>query len=1125
MQGRFSLEPGSFLCSPSGAFLFGLSGDGDLGIWAGTSKIWSAHTQPQGSRAVLQLDGNFVVRDSRDKTLWQSKTNGPEEGGGGLVSVTEEGTVEIENPSAGKSLTLVAPIGKPQDCPKELVPGDMLAPGSFICSPDNGHAFGVSLSGDLGVWQGSRQIWSGQTCCDFDGVTAYLQYDGNLVVRARRNILWSSTTPGKRGAVAHTVVGNDGVVVILNQSARKRLTISPNAVDGSIVVRDVLPQQSNYQCKNGSGHLVLHLGEFVCSDDGHFKFGLDYDGGTKFFASDKLVWSVDTCCSEDDVTMVLQRSDGNLVVRDSSRQLLWAANSAGPDNANSFLGVSASGVVSITNDKGKRTWGIAPIPSHTACLAQVLGAIRIEEGQFICSEDAKYRFGVVNGDLSLWRLHELKWSGGTCCAPDGIFASLREGRLSLLNSNNEVLWTVDTQSEFASLVLGNDGVAKLVDSDGQVLSAFSDVEPEDTILRSSPPSLRPSSRPSHASPKPSRWPSLVPSASPSSFPSQFPTTTSPTHHPSLVPSPGPSVVPSPAPSPVPSMKRSLSPSRSPTPDPSATPSLAPSGSPSFAPSGSETAMPTPMPFFSLGFPDFLAPRLEFTCVEASSGRTTLLAGEFICSPNQNFRLGLATYGEFVFVDGVDTVWEAGVCCGRARSVVLQRDGNLVVYSSDQALWASNTAGLMTDSPSIMVGDDGVATVYSPIQGHIWSTGAEGHRVSNFELHNKVVTGYQGWFFAEGDGGIDRWQHWSQPQTEPNKDTITIDMWPDLSELGPDELFPTDFRFRDGSVASLYSAYNTRTVERHLRWMRDYGIDGPLAQRFIRTAQRQRHVVDRVLSNVRSGAEKFGRVFAVMYDISNGSADTVVQAIVEDWKHLVDDLHVTESRSYLRHRGRPLLAIWGFGVHDRIADPPHANALLDWFQFEAEEKYRVTLMGGVPAGWRDLTRDSKTHMDWMSVYRRFDVLSPWTVGRMVDNRSADFFRENYIEPDMEECVADGIDYLPVVFPGFSARNLLGKPINEIPRNGGSFFWRQLYNAVDAGNRMLYIAMFDEVDEATAIFKVVARSEELPTEGELIALDADLAYGSLPNDWYLRLAGRAARYLDDGLGLPQTIPLDV
>ena len=141
--------------------------------------------------------------------------------------------------------------------------------------------------------------------------------------------------------------------------------------------------------------------------------------------------------------------------------------------------------------------------------------------------------------------------------------------------------------------------------------------------------------------------------------------------------------------------------------------------------------------------------------------------------------------------------------------------------------------------------------------------------------------------------------------------------------------------------------------------------------------------DAVAENVRSAAEANGRVFAIMYDISGHPRETVVTAVERDWVHLVDTLHVTDSPRYLHHRGRPLLAIWGFGFTDRSPTAVQAAELIEFFKNHPDPRYRVTLLGGVPARWRTLSRDSQTDPKWADVYRSFDIVSPWTVGRFRD----------------------------------------------------------------------------------------------------------------------------------------------
>jgi hypothetical protein len=113
---------------------------------------------------------------------------------------------------------------------------------------------------------------------------------------------------------------------------------------------------------------------------------------------------------------------------------------------------------------------------------------------------------------------------------------------------------------------------------------------------------------------------------------------------------------------------------------------------------------------------------------------------------------------------------------------------------------------------------------------------------------------------------------------------------------------------------------------------------------------------------------------------------------------------------------------------------------------------VTLMGGVPTGWRDLSRDSETDPAWAAVYRRFAVISPWTVGRYTSVgglATVDNFLHKYIIPDKAAADAAGADYLPVVFPGGSAHyepRQPSQPFNRCPRDGGTFLWRQLWNAL-------------------------------------------------------------------------------
>jgi len=86
---------------------------------------------------------------------------------------------------------------------------------------------------------------------------------------------------------------------------------------------------------------------------------------------------------------------------------------------------------------------------------------------------------------------------------------------------------------------------------------------------------------------------------------------------------------------------------------------------------------------------------------------------------------------------------------------------------------------------------------------------------------------------------------------------------------------------------------------------------------------------------------------------------------------------------------------------------------------------------------------------------------------------------------------------------------------------TLYWHQVYNAVSAGAEMIFVAMFDEIDEGTAMYKLVATERELPEGNVLVPLNVD-GY-NLPSDWYLRLGGATGRMLRGEIELTTEIPL--
>jgi hypothetical protein len=348
-----------------------------------------------------------------------------------------------------------------------------------------------------------------------------------------------------------------------------------------------------------------------------------------------------------------------------------------------------------------------------------------------------------------------------------------------------------------------------------------------------------------------------------------------------------------------------------------------------------------------------------------------------------------------------------------------------------------------------------------------------------DLRGKVLVGYQGW---SGNA----WSHWSKGA--PTPETMSIDLYPDTSELNPASRCLLPGVVIQGKSAYVFSSFPKDTVEKHFEWMHEYQIDGALLQRFINSIHSQQMEGDAVLKNVRSSAENNGRVFAIEYDLSGAHPETALKQLQDDWQYLTNDLKITSSRAYLRDHGKPIVAIWALGL-----------AIVNWFKNTAH----AVVVGGVPAGWRTQSADSSANPGWKDVYDALDIVQPWTVGRYRTLHDVDQWKETHLIPDITRTRERGQEYMPVIFPGFSWHNLKrDSQENQIPRIGGKFLWRQAYNAKTAGASFVKIAMFDEVNEGTAIFKAAATRQDAPEPGYWLTLDAD--GDKLPNDWYLKLA---------------------
>ena len=397
-----------------------------------------------------------------------------------------------------------------------------------------------------------------------------------------------------------------------------------------------------------------------------------------------------------------------------------------------------------------------------------------------------------------------------------------------------------------------------------------------------------------------------------------------------------------------------------------------------------------------------------------------------------------------------------------------------------------------------------------------------------EFLGKVFCGYQGWFGAEGDGagaGFDN--YWYDKVFKPG--TCVIDYWPDMSEADDDEKYPTPFNNEDGSVASVFSAANPKTVDRHFQWMNEYDIDGIFLQRFcwtLKPVTDKRHPVaihhrNQVLENVLAAARNHNRLWAPMYDLSGIGSGDIDKYLLSDFKRLVDEVKINEGNQRILHQGKPLVAVWGIGFNDgRQYSLDECQKLVDFLKNDPTYGGNAVMLG-VPYYWRTQTADTVKDPAFHELLKSADIVSPWSVGRYRDLNQVEGSVLETISADATWCHENGVEYLPVAFPGFSWQNLMIARGSEyehafIPRQGGQFLWHQAVAARNGGAKSLYLAMFDEMNEGTCLFKC---TNEPPVGESKFQTYSD---EGVKEDHYLWLSGMIGRIFSGDLTATYEMP---
>ncbi|MGD1047014.1 MAG: T9SS type A sorting domain-containing protein [Bacteroidota bacterium] len=371
------------------------------------------------------------------------------------------------------------------------------------------------------------------------------------------------------------------------------------------------------------------------------------------------------------------------------------------------------------------------------------------------------------------------------------------------------------------------------------------------------------------------------------------------------------------------------------------------------------------------------------------------------------------------------------------------------------------------------------------------------------LNGKVICGYQGWFRTPADPtGLGFVHYFRSTVNDP-----TVDLWPDITEYSVDEQCPVPgWQLYSGKQAYLFSSANKRTVLRHFQWMEAYGIDCIEVQRFVASIGTVGDPESyRVLGYAREAANRTGRTFYVTYALGGIDTTKAFSKIREDWKYLVDSLKLTVDQRYQHHNEKPVVGVYGFQSSWPWVSPTMADSVIGFFA--GSGPYAAFFKGSGEWWWR-----TDTTLDWAAVVRKMGAYTPWNVGNYA-GEEASFY--NWL-PDKQAMDSAGVLYIPLVYPGFSWDNLMNQlpGTTNHPRRKGAFFWNQFIEAKQIGASTVFVAMFDEIDEGTAIFKI---ANDVPLNHYFLPIEP-----GLPSDFYLLLTGYCEKIVNGTVTLPSSMP---
>ncbi|MHA3704236.1 hypothetical protein ACXR2U_18850 [Jatrophihabitans sp. YIM 134969] len=316
-----TLPTGGSLTAPAGLHRLTVGTDGNLTLTGPGRMLWQTHTAGtgDGSRLVLQPEGNLVLRDGTGRARWSTGNVGARQ-----LAVGDDGDLALRD-AAGRVVWHTATPGA------SLGSGEWMLAGERLVSTDRRYTLTFTTAGDLSLTGPGRTLWTVRAGVP-DGRLVQ-QPDGNLVLRAADSrSVWASGSAGRTGATARVAGGR--LVVLAPGGSTVWGTPTPPAA---------LPVGTR-----------LLPGEAIVSASRTYSLTLQADGNLVLRGPGGAAWTSGTAGRTPSDLQV--QTDGNLVLRTTAGTASWTSRT--PGRTGGSLAVQDDGHLVLRDARGAATWSV-----------------------------------------------------------------------------------------------------------------------------------------------------------------------------------------------------------------------------------------------------------------------------------------------------------------------------------------------------------------------------------------------------------------------------------------------------------------------------------------------------------------------------------------------------------------------------------------------------------------------------------------------------------------------------------------------------------------------------------------------------------------------------------------------